>query len=312
MQTTKQFIKVRFPGITEAQTFLTENKQYKYGTPVVAMSPRGLAIGYINSFPYEEEASSSPLLSIVKEATEEDFIHYKNIYQEQRKIEEIAKYLIAQHELPMDLIHLELSSQGKKVTFFYTAPEKVDFRQLLTSLVSRLRLQIELRQVSKNKAKELSGVTGPCGPDLCLEINSFRPNASGRSCSEFHCCLNNNDPFYNDKLNRLPKKGSLILTKTNEMGRVESVNLVKDQFDLLTQSGMVKRFASIMYQKTLPRGTTFTYDSENITYSTFQVIGEEEAQKEKARINAIEEKKVNESSKKFAEETFNTLFPSES
>src|SRR5690606_15117681 len=187
MQTTKQFIKVRFPGITEAQTFLTENKQYKYGTPVVAMSPRGLAIGYINSFPYEEEASSSPLLSIVKEATEEDFIHYKNIYQEQRKIEEIAKDLIVQHELPMDLIHVELSSQGKKVTFFYTAPEKVDFRQLLTSLVSRLRLQIELRQVSKNKAKELAGVTGPCGPDLCLEINSFRPNASGRSCSEFHC-----------------------------------------------------------------------------------------------------------------------------
>jgi cell fate regulator YaaT (PSP1 superfamily) len=253
MENTLRFVKVRFLGQSNPGIFQTGNLSLEYGQKVVAMSERGMAIGHINSYPFSlpESETSTKIPLISKIATDEDIERYKQIYQEQRAAGSIFSELVTHHHLPMNLDHVEHAEFGKKIIFYYTSPSRVDFRELLKSLSKRFKERIELRQIPSGSAAQLSTI-GPCGMELCLFIKSvMKDEGAKRACSEFHCCLDYKDPFYEDKRSRLPKVGDYITTQTNESGRVEKLDLWKEEFEILTDNGVLKRFASGQLAETL-------------------------------------------------------------
>ena len=102
----------------------------------------------------EEDAHGSGLLRCVKNHRDEVLAKCKEIIEE--------------HKLNMKLLDLKYTYKDKKLVFYYTAPERVDFRQLVKELAHEFKLRIELRQVrDREEGKHIGGI-GNCGKELLL------------------------------------------------------------------------------------------------------------------------------------------------
>lgn len=305
-----EFTRVRFPGHARSYSFLIGNRNLMYGQKVVAMSDRGMAVGYINSFPYKMAFKKDmlPLKSISKIATENDIEKEQDVYKSQKQVETLCQGLIEKHKLDMNLTHVEFTQFGKKVVFYFVAPARVDFRGLVKDLVNELKLRIELRQISVRDRAASMGALGPCGRELCcssflskygnvsikmaknqnLTLNYSKLNGV---CGQLKCCLSYEEDVYSKKRNRLPKEGELVETVTGDFGKVKKLDILKQQFDLLTDKGVIKRFTHDQVKKGKV-DKKFPHRFENISDETSNIIGEKKlserrkSQKEKDYIKS--------------------------
>jgi cell fate regulator YaaT (PSP1 superfamily) len=323
-----RFVRVRFPGNSRSFPFLVGKRRIEYGQKVVAMSDRGMAVGYINSFPYEVPFNKSmlPVRSIAKVATNEDIDKDKDAYRQQKNAENLCNELIENFKLDMQLTHVEFTSFGKKAVFYFIAPARVDFRDLVRDLVGKLKTRIELRQISVRDRSASIGGIGPCGRELCcssfltkygnvgikmaknqdLTLNFSKLNGV---CGQLKCCLQYEDEVYKEKRSRLPKEGDIIITHTNETGRVDRLHLLSEQFVMLTDRGIRKRYVVDLYKETLNKETAnFPKEFESISDETHKVIGLDQAAAQKVKVFEQEIKTYKDKSRSFADETFKSLF----
>lgn len=296
-----RFARVRFPGHARSYPFLVGNRKLVYGQKVMAMSDRGMAVGYVNSFVYELPFKKSmlPLRSITRIATEEDIAEEQEIYAKQKTTETLCQRLIDKHNLDMNLTHVEFTQFGKKVVFYFVAPARVDFRSLVKDLVAELRLRIELRQISVRDRSASMGALGPCGRELCcssflsrygnvsikmaknqnLTLNYSKLNGV---CGQLKCCLQYEDEVYGQKRKNLPKEGSFIETTTGERGKIFRLHILSEQFDVLTEKGKIRRYTQSYYKRKLkPEDVKMPDRFDNISDETSTVIGLNEIENEK-------------------------------
>lgn len=323
-----RFVRVRFPGNSRSFSFLVGKRRIEYGQKVVAMSDRGMAVGYVNSFPYDIPFNKSmlPVRSISKIANDEDIIKDKDAYHQQKNAENICNDLIEQYQLDMHLTHVEFTSFGKKAVFYFIAPARVDFRDLVKDLVGRLKTRIELRQISVRDRSASVGGIGPCGRELCcssfltkygnvgikmaknqdLTLNFSKLNGV---CGQLKCCLQYEDDVYREKRSRLPKEGDIISTHTGEIGRVDRLHLLSEQFVMMTNRGVRKRYVVDLYKETLNKEeANFPKEFDSVSDETFKVIGLEESEASKVKAFEQEVKTYKEASKSFAVNIFESLF----
>lgn len=323
-----RFVRVRFPGNSRSFPFLVGKRHIEYGQKVVAMSDRGMAVGYVNSFPYDVPFNKSmlPVRSISKVAMEDDIVKDRDAYHQQKNAENICNDLIEEYRLDMHLTHVEFTSFGKKAVFYFIAPARVDFRDLVKDLVGRLKTRIELRQISVRDRSASVGGLGPCGRELCcssfltkygnvgikmaknqdLTLNFSKLNGV---CGQLKCCLQYEDEVYREKRSRLPKEGDFISTHTGEIGRVDRLHLLSEQFVMMTNRGIRKRYVVDLYKDTLNKEeANFPLEFESISDETFKVIGMDEAEAKKVLKFEAEVKLMKEPSKQFADTIFEALF----
>ncbi len=325
---TLRFVRVRFPGNSRSFPFLVGKRRIEYGQKVVAMSDRGMAVGYVNSFPYEVPFNKSmlPIRSISKVATNEDIDKDQVAYHHQKNAENICNDLIEQYRLDMQLTHVEFTSFGKKAVFYFIAPARVDFRDLVKEMVGKLKTRIELRQISVRDRSASVGGLGPCGRELCcssfltkygnvgikmaknqdLTLNFSKLNGV---CGQLKCCLQYEDEVYREKRSRLPKEGDFISTHTGEIGRVDRLHLLSEQFVMMTNRGVRKRFVVDLYKETLDKETAnFPREFDSVSDETHKVIGMDESQVQKLKAFESEVKTFKDKSKSFADNIFQSLF----
>lgn len=323
-----RFVRVRFPGNSRSFPFLIGKRRIEYGQKVVAMSDRGMAVGYVNSFPYDVPFNKSmlPVRSISKVAGDEDVVKDQEAYRQQKNAENICNDLIEDFKLDMQLTHVEFTSFGKKAVFYFIAPARVDFRDLVRDLVGKLKTRIELRQISVRDRSASIGGIGPCGRELCcssfltkygnvgikmaknqdLTLNFSKLNGV---CGQLKCCLQYEDDVYREKRARLPKEGDFISTHTGEIGRVDRLHLLSEQFVMMTNRGVRKRFVVDLYKETLDRETAnFPKEFDMITDETHKVVGMDEAEAKKVKAFESEVKTYKEKGKSFADGIFESLF----
>lgn len=323
-----RFVRVRFPGNARSFPFLIGKRRIEYGQKVVAMSDRGMAVGYVNSFPYEVPFNKSmlPVRSISKVATDEDVVKDQEAYRSQKNAEIICTELIEQYNLDMQLTHVEFTSFGKKAVFYFIAPARVDFRELVKEMVGKLKTRIELRQISVRDRSASIGGIGPCGRELCcssfltkygnvgikmaknqdLTLNFSKLNGV---CGQLKCCLQYEDDVYREKRVRLPKEGDYISTHSGEIGRVDRLHLLNEQFVMMTNRGVRKRYVVDLYKETLDKETAnFPKEFDMITDETHKVIGLDEAQIKKQKVFEQETKTYEAKGKSFADGIFESLF----
>ena len=323
-----RFVRVRFPGNSRSFAFLVGKRTIDYGQKVVAMSDRGMAVGYVNSFHYDVEFNKSmlPVRSISKLANDEDIVNDKKAYHQQKNAENICNDLIEEHKLDMHLTHVEFTSFGKKAVFYFIAPARVDFRDLVRDLVGKLKTRIELRQISVRDRSAAIGGIGPCGRELCcssfltkygnvgikmaknqdLTLNFSKLNGV---CGQLKCCLQYEDDVYREKRSRLPREGDYITTHTGEIGRVDRLHLLSEQFVMMTNKGIRRRYVVEQYKDTLDKETAnFPKEFDSVSDETHKVIGLDEAQTAKLKIFEQEVKTYKEASKSYADNIFESLF----
>jgi cell fate regulator YaaT (PSP1 superfamily) len=183
-----------------------------------------------------------------------------HVVDELRKAEEDVRRKVrervAKHTLPMKVSDAEWQWDRKKLTIYFTADNRVDFRQLVRDLASLFRTRIELRQIgARDEAKRLSGV-GRCGREYCCsswlpELRpvslslakdqrlSLNPSQISGGCGRLLCCLRYEHDFYIASRKRFPKEGRTVLTAAGHE-RVEAVDIFRERILLRSEDNMLR------------------------------------------------------------------------
>jgi cell fate regulator YaaT (PSP1 superfamily) len=146
---------------------------------VVVETSRGLELGHVVIAPKQVLVSeiSTPLKPVVRKAEPEDISHAQELEdREEEALIECGK-LIAKLNLPMKLLSAEYNLDSSRLTFFFSAAERVDFRELVRELTSQFKARLELRQVGPRDEAKLIGGFGRCGRPLCCMsfLSEFAP-----------------------------------------------------------------------------------------------------------------------------------------
>ena len=187
----------------------------------------------------------SPLRSVLRHATAQD----EKILQENRikekKAHEVCLQKIEEHGLDMQLVSAECAFDGSKILFFFTADERVDFRELVKNLASIFHTRIELRQIGvRDKAKMVGGL-GICGRPFCCasflddfqpvsikmaktQNLSLNPTKISGTCGRLMCCLKYEQDAYEDLLRRTPKEESFV-DNPEGRGTIIEVSLLRQK-----------------------------------------------------------------------------------
>lgn len=244
------FTGVKFLHSSRSYYFSTNFSDLKVNDRVVVETVRGKELGWISIEPIEMEKYSSPLelAPILRRATEKDISWFEQNIKDAEQAFQIFNIESKKMNLDMHLIYAEYTLDKTKITFTYSADERVDFRELLKVLAARLRTRIDLRQIgARDKAKMIGGI-GVCGLPICcstflnefdgISINRAKnqmlainiPKLSGH-CGKLICCLKFEDDAYTDAKAKFPTIGESI-TIDETVFCVESYNVISQQIKL--------------------------------------------------------------------------------
>lgn len=222
-----------------------EGARYETGKGVVVETARGVEYATV-VIPYaevEDEKIVSPLKPIIRAATPRDEeMHRKNTERKEGAMQTVRER-IRKFNLEMKLIDCEFAFDGSKAVFYYSAPQRVDFRELVKDLSSVFRMRIELRQVGIRDEIKMFGGLAPCGRECCcascmpdlkkVSIKmaknqglSLNPGKISGLCGRLMCCLAYENDYYAEACKKMPKIGSEINTPDGP-GMVVNVNMLK-------------------------------------------------------------------------------------
>ena len=187
----------------------------------------------------------APLRPVLRIATAHDEKVAADNHAKEKKAYEICLQKIAEHNLDMQLVSAECAFDGSKLLFFFTADERVDFRELVKNLASVFHTRIELRQIGvRDKAKMVGGL-GICGRPFCCasflddfqpvsikmaktQNLSLNPTKISGTCGRLMCCLKYEQEAYEDLLRTSPKAESFVDTPEGR-GTVTEVDLLRQR-----------------------------------------------------------------------------------
>lgn len=238
------FVGIKFDSGSKAYFFHTNDGSLQLGDAIVVETIRGLELGHVAVAPQEisQYSTGLELKPIVRKAEPYDVANYKDNLEKAKESLFMCQKEAQNLSLAMNLINCEFTLDRSKVIFSYLADERVDFRDLLKILASRLHTRIELRQIgTRDKAKIIGGI-GICGLPLCcstflsefdgISISRAKnqllalniPKLSGH-CGKLICCLKYEDEAYSELRKEFPKVGTRF--KYNDMMyRVASMNVL--------------------------------------------------------------------------------------
>jgi len=226
-----EIIGVRFKRAGRVYYFDPADIELKVSDYVVVKTTRGLELGQVVIAPEQVLASEveTPLKPVVRKAEPEDIERAQEFKENEREALSECGKLIAKLNLPMKLLSAEYNFDGSRLTFFFSAAERVDFRELIRELAKRFKTQVQLRQVGPRDETKLIGGFGRCGRPLCCMsfLSEFAPvsikMAKGQDlplnpmkisgvCGRLLCCLTYENEQYQAMKKKLPKKGQRVST----------------------------------------------------------------------------------------------------
>ena len=203
----------------------------------------GLCSGGNHTIPYKDVVS--PLRKVIRKATAQDEKTNTENRAKEARAYEVCLQKIADHGLDMQLVSAEYAFDGSKILFYFTADERVDFRELVKNLASVFHTRIELRQIGvRDKAKMVGGL-GICGRPFCCasflddfqpvsikmaktQNLSLNPTKISGTCGRLMCCLKYEQEAYEDLIRNAPKMDSFLDTPEGR-GTVVDVDLLRSR-----------------------------------------------------------------------------------
>jgi len=269
-------IEVRFKGNRrEYFTWSDDSSSLRLDTPVIVEVERGQDFGVVSALGAVAEKkcqrcgacggaeaegegpeTAAAPRAILRTATPEDRKIASDLRINEEDVRRTVRDRVRQHNLPMKVSDAEWQWDKRKLTIYFTAEQRVDFRALVRDLAGLFRTRIELRQIgARDEAKRLDGI-GRCGRQLCIAswLPEGRPvslslaKAQGLSlnpvqisgpCGRLLCCLHYEHDFYVQQRKRFPKEGKTINTAEGA-ARVVSVDIFRERVTLRADDGATR------------------------------------------------------------------------
>ncbi|WP_083262525.1 stage 0 sporulation family protein [Roseivirga sp. 4D4] len=230
------------------------------GEAVVVDVQGGHHIGYVSmqgelvrlQMKKKSIADNDDIRKIYRKATLNDLEKFEEVRKRENPALYRTRNIILEQKLAMKLTDIEFQADNTKATFYYSADERVDFRELIKVLAGEFRIRVEMRQISlRQEASRLGGI-GSCGRELCCSTwltdfksvstsaaryqnLSLNPSKLSGQCGRLKCCLNYELETYMDALQDIPevkflktKNGDARLQKTDIFRKLMWFSFDKD------------------------------------------------------------------------------------
>lgn len=240
-----QIVQLKIPGLNKNLYYDVTDWKVKKGDYGIVEIDKNLEYGQVISSPetISPQDMDEPLRQIVRLASKEDIAKIQENKRKAKEAFQTCLKKIKEHKLNMKLIEAAYSFNCSKIIFYFTAEERIDFRELVKDLAHIFRARIEMCQIGVRDEAKILGGFGPCGRNLCCAkfLKDFEPvtikmakeqnlplNPSKISgvCGRLMCCLSFEYDTYKELMRDLPKMGERLHTKEGK-GKVIAVNPLK-------------------------------------------------------------------------------------
>jgi cell fate regulator YaaT (PSP1 superfamily) len=211
------------------------------GDAVIVEAATGHHLGYVSlqgelvrlQMQKKKVANDDEIKKIYRHATQKDLEKFEDVKKRDLPTLFRTREIIQQLKLNMKLSDVEFQADNTKATFFYSAEDRVDFRELIKLLASEFKVRVEMRQISlRQEAGRLGGI-GVCGRELCCStwLSDFKnvatsaaryqnlslnPSKLSGQCGRLKCCLNYELETYMEALKDIPEIEVPLLTEQGE------------------------------------------------------------------------------------------------
>ena len=244
---TVEVVDIQFRPGQKIYFFDPDGVTYQTGDHVIMDTARGAEFGICTGGNHQIPTKDvvAPLRKVLRMATSQDEKTVAENRAKEKKAFDVCMQKIGEHGLDMQLVSAEVAFDGSKILFYFTADERVDFRELVKNLASVFHTRIELRQIGvRDKAKMVGGL-GICGRPFCCatflddfqpvsikmaktQNLSLNPTKISGTCGRLMCCLKYEQDAYEDLIRTSPKVESFVDTPEGR-GTVVEIDLLRQR-----------------------------------------------------------------------------------
>lgn len=252
-----EVIGIKFERSPKVYYFAAEDgAEYTVGDAVIVDSPHGLELAHIamGRTDVEKEKITQPLKRIVRFATDEDKDAYDKCAEKSREALPEVRARVEKSGLKMKVTDVEFTLDGSKLVIYFTAEQRVDFRELVRELAGIFHIRIELRQIGARDECRMKGGVAPCGRACCCSdyISDFahvtikmaknqglslNPAKISGLCGRLMCCLSYENDYYAEVNKRMPKLGGKVKLADGREGTAIALNQLKETVRLKIEKG---------------------------------------------------------------------------
>jgi len=243
-------VEIRFKGGRKEFFRDNDNLDIEIGDPVIVDVPNGYHLGYVSLRGelvrlqiLKKKTKDDDIRDIYRKASSRDLERFGEVQTKEMATMYRAREIIQETKLQMKLSDVEYQADNTKATFYYSADDRVDFRELIKVLAGEFKVRIEMRQISlRQEASRLGGI-GVCGRELCCSTwltefksvstaaaryqnLSLNPSKLSGQCGRLKCCLNYELETYLDALVDIPKVEKPLMT-TNGDAHLQKTDIFK-------------------------------------------------------------------------------------
>ncbi|MEM7549954.1 MAG: regulatory iron-sulfur-containing complex subunit RicT [Bacteroidota bacterium] len=236
-----EIVEVRFKSGRKEFYRNSENLELVTGEAIVVDVPNGHHIGHVSlqgelvrlQMKKKKIANDDNIRKIYRKASLKDLEKYDQVRKREMPTMYRTREIILELKLKMKLTDVEFQSDNSKATFYYSAEDRVDFRELIKRLANEFKIRVEMRQISlRQEAGRLGGI-GSCGRELCCStwLSDFKsvstsaaryqnlslnPSKLSGQCGRLKCCLNYELDTYMEALKDIPQLDKPLITEKGE------------------------------------------------------------------------------------------------
>jgi cell fate regulator YaaT (PSP1 superfamily) len=267
---TEHVVEVRFKG-NRREYFTWSGDPFPPGAPVIVEVERGQDLGKVaasgdvavkkcvracGGCGASEAVAQKAQHKVVRPARPEEVQAAEQLRAQEDAVRVKTRERVREHGLEMKVTDAEWQWDRRKLTIYFTADQRVDFRALVRDLAAIFRARIELRQIgARDEARRLDGI-GRCGRQLCISSwlpegrpvslalakdqgLSLNPLQISGPCGRLLCCLHYEHDFYVASRRRFPKEGKIVDTATGP-ARVLAVDIFRERVTLRSEDGQTR------------------------------------------------------------------------
>ncbi len=299
-------VEVRFKNGRKEFFRNKENLPLYTGDAVVVDVPNGHHIGNVSlqgelvrlQMKKKKVEDDENVRTIYRVATDRDLKKQQEFQEKEMPVMYRTREIIQEKKLQMKLTDVEFQADGNKATFYYSAEDRVDFRELIKILASEFKIRVEMRQISLRQEASRIGGIGSCGRELCCSTwltdfksvsttaaryqnLSLNPSKLSGQCGRLKCCLNYELDTYMEALKEIPEvesplqteKGDAMLQKTDIFKKILWFGYANENSWIPVEANRVKEILALNKKGKKP--ATLQEDELEVNLDTSQALNKD-------------------------------------
>ncbi len=250
---------VQFRKAGKLYDFSTGDLDLKVGENVVVDTDRGHSLAKVAKIKFvkKDDYAKDALKRVVRVATQSDMDSEGAITE--NEVLTAGRELVEKLKLEMRVLHAEIQFGGSKATIYFTAPNRVDFRDMVKQLASRLKARVELKQIGARDETKLMGGLGVCGREFCCSsfLREFvpvsikmaknqnlalNPQKVSGGCGRLLCCLTYENDTYTALKKLMPSRGTRVEVGEGVYGVVKKSDVINQTLLVLVNDEKMETF----------------------------------------------------------------------